>query len=104
MGLDTQDLILISPRKSEPGEPCSGCGFCCQAEACLVSERLGHYEAPCVFLEWDGGRYRCGVLLQAKGESRRYLIETMAVGLGCDTGWIGPCPPRPDGLKVRDGS
>lgn len=89
---------LLSTQKPHFGEPCNGCGFCCQAEACALSEKyLNSTAAPCIALEWDGvSAYRCGLVtrpahyLGMPDEFADPLAETirktLAIGVGCDSG------------------
>lgn len=89
--------VLLSPRTSPVGAPCAGCGFCCQNEACELSRTLMHSaKAPCIALEWDGSRYRCGIV----NHPHKYMLDggkqwadpwltplihrALGVGLGCD--------------------
>ena len=45
------------------GKPCNGCGECCKEEACKLSrDFLKSTVAPCVALEFDEGRYWCGLV------------------------------------------
>jgi hypothetical protein len=75
-----------APRKPAPGAACNGCGVCCQAEPCpvgmIVSRRAS---GACRALRWDGQRYRCGVLADARGWRATWLARWIAAGRGCDS-------------------
>lgn len=89
------DQQLIKP---EFGQPCNGCGYCCQEQACLLSEYyLDSNEAPCVALVKDGGQFRCGLVVSPDKfltdvkpampiESfGSYFALSLGVGRGCDS-------------------
>lgn len=60
---DGETFVILSPPKPAKGEPCNGCGYCCQAEACRLSTYwLKSDVTPCIALEWNGAQYRCGLL------------------------------------------
>lgn len=83
------------------GNPCNGCGMCCQKEACYLSRTfLKSDVAPCIALESEDGRYWCGLVrnpanyLPVGSEPwkadvlRIHLSPTFAaalgLGMGCD--------------------
>ena len=80
-------IHTAAPAKPAPGAACNGCGVCCLAEPCplgmLVSRRR---RGACAAVEWDGQRYRCGVLTTARGWRRRLVARWIGAGPGCDSG------------------
>ena len=47
-------------------EPCNGCGKCCYTETCEIGKVVfGDARSPCSALEFDGTRFRCGIVLHA---------------------------------------
>lgn len=78
-------------------KPCTQCGECCKAEACVIANAFGIFEAPCKALEYEGGKYWCGLTRNLKRyidlgpEPWRYevlqdyLKGIMKFGLGCDS-------------------
>lgn len=93
-------FVILSQQKPNMGEPCNGCGFCCQNEACQLSvDYIGSSVAPCVALEWDGvSRYECGLVLHPLRYVRQgdrivpddllgpMFRHMLGVGRGCDSG------------------
>jgi hypothetical protein len=86
---------FTAPEKPREGEPCNGCGFCCAAETCKVARSLlNAYEAPCPAMEFDAGRFWCGLVrdpakyLGAPAWGNDLLRPTvervLGVGRGCD--------------------
>ena len=91
------DFPILVPALEKPkfGEVCNGCGMCCLHEACQLSvEYLKSSVAPCVALEHDGQRFRCGLLtdpskyLGLKFDGNAELVpliaEALGAGKGCD--------------------
>ena len=90
---------LSAPEKPAYGDPCNGCGMCCLAVPCVLAEEfIGAKEGPCPALEWDDGRYWCGLLRNAhkhipglEGKPwaddhiRELVLQTKAFGVGCDS-------------------
>lgn len=88
-----------APQKPAYGDPCNGCGFCCLAEPCVLAEEfIGAKEGACPALEWDQGRYWCGLLRNAHKhipgleekpwvdeKIRNLILQTRAFGVGCDS-------------------
>ncbi len=84
-----------APEKPKENEPCNGCGFCCAAIRCpLALIMIGDGPAPCPAMEFDGGRFWCGLLRDASRYSdhcppyaapffREQLLPYF--GTGCDT-------------------
>ena len=57
------NFVILSVQKPPEGDPCNGCGMCCQEEACFLSrDFLNSEAAPCIALEFDGRRYLCGLV------------------------------------------
>jgi hypothetical protein len=84
--MEQRVIRIAAPPKPAPGAPCNGCGVCCLAEPCpvgiIVSRRRS---GACKALRWDGQRYRCGVLADARGWRARCLARWIAAGRGCDS-------------------
>lgn len=81
--------------------PCTGCGKCCQIEICqvgLASLGLENTDGPCPALEWEYGRYWCGIarnpqkhmeMLREKPDEfaewwSKYVTSIFSFGVGCD--------------------
>lgn len=93
-----------APAKPAVGEPCNGCGLCCALETCPLGRlRFLQARGPCPALEWEAGRYRCGLL----AAPRRHLpgwppavadwvgrraARWISAGSGCDCDWA-PADP-----------
>ena len=80
------------------GGTCTGCGRCCQEEACALSVEYMHSEqAPCVALEIHDGILRCGLVLHPHkyllGPEKPWADEMLSplfrlalgIGKGCDS-------------------
>ena len=76
----TWPLAVIDGRKSRP---CLGCGFCCKTALCAIAQRQGATESPCQFLENDGERYWCGLILKASPQEAIALRARLYIGAGC---------------------
>ena len=71
-------------RKPREGAACNGCGLCCAAEPCGLGLELGAEDGkPCKFLEWDQGRFWCGVVRDpAKATGNAYdPLEALVVSI-----------------------
>lgn len=92
-------LSIKVPDRPEFGAPCNGCGQCCKTEACNLSrDFLGSTVAPCVALEYEDGRYWCGLVknpakhlgLQEWAEKFSSIelspkfAYLLGLGMGCD--------------------
>jgi hypothetical protein len=81
------------------GQPCNGCGHCCREEACDLSvQYLKSTVAPCIALEFDDGRYWCGLIrhpakyLGLKEWANEFALAELSpkfaymlrLGAGCD--------------------
>lgn len=91
----------MKPASAKPdfGSPCNGCGVCCIAVPCpLARDLCGAFEGPCPALEFDAGRYWCGLIrnphkhipgLSEKPWSdetiRELILSSGAFGVGCDS-------------------
>jgi len=75
-----------APAKPRSGAACNGCGVCCLAEPCplgiVVSRRT---RGACAALQWDGLRYRCGLVESAGPRLARALRRWIGAGRGCDS-------------------
>lgn len=94
-------MSIVLPILSKPtfGEPCNGCGYCCQQEVCRVGlEAFGpNTQAPCPALVLRDGRTWCGVIEAADGMAGgafgSHMRLVMGIGLGCDADdAVEPCP------------
>ena len=56
----TTDFVILTPRKPLYGEPCNGCGICCQSMCCGVALDL-HPEIK--YLTHKPARIYCGTAL-----------------------------------------
>ncbi len=89
------------------GKPCNGCGHCCKEEACNLSrDFLKSDKAPCIALEFEDGRYWCGLVrnpakhLGLQDWAQEFsMIEfspkfayMLRLGEGCDA-YFGPEQP-----------
>lgn len=103
-------LPMTAPEKPAYGQPCNGCGLCCAAEPCAVAvEFLGETEGPCRAMEFEAGRFWCGMVrnpgkhiglddfaANAIRESVGKLVAHMlGVGRGCDSGPAVAEAPHP---------
>lgn len=72
---------LVKPLK---GEPCNGCGWCCQSEVCAIGKDLhGSAVAPCPSLVYADGRTYCGVVRWSSPALAAYFSERLGIGKGC---------------------
>lgn len=55
-------LTVLPLSKPLYSKPCNGCGVCCIAEQCSVSVELFAEKDRCPALEWEQGRYWCGLM------------------------------------------
>ena len=88
---------MSAPLKPPYGDPCNGCGRCCQEMACALSrDLLKSLKTPCIALEHAEGRYWCGLIREPHkylGISHPWantilaakLSEMVAIGKGCDS-------------------
>ena len=81
--------IVTGPTKPAQGQPCNGCGSCCQTAVCSLGKWLfGWTPAPCPALRWHAGRSWCGVVeMEADFVAQgRLPAPDIAVALGVDRG------------------
>lgn len=75
-----------APEKPRYGSPCNGCGFCCAAEQCKLSVAVfGEVGAPCPGMQFESGRFFCGVLREAPADIQPLIAFTLGIGAGCDS-------------------
>lgn len=86
-----------APEKPAYGSPCNGCGLCCIAEQCPVSEQIFGPRDLCPALTRYGNAYGCGVIAEPARFFRptgrealdRVIPEAIAyllgAGHGCDS-------------------
>jgi hypothetical protein len=85
-----------APEKPAEGHPCNGCGMCCAAEPCGIAvEFLGATEGPCPAMQFEGGRFWCGMTRTpgaymgapdfADGILGPMFAEALGIGRGCDS-------------------
>lgn len=86
------------PIKPAHGSPCNGCGLCCAMEPCGVAREFipNHpEEGPCLALEWEAGRFSCGMIRRpshymrlpndwADGVLGEMIADALGAGRGCD--------------------
>ena len=64
-------------QKPPHGQPCNGCGWCCQAELCPLAQAI--FGEPvvraCPALEQDGERYVCGLVAYPTAYELREFVE-----------------------------
>jgi hypothetical protein len=99
-------LEAQAPGKPPVGDPCNGCGICCQYEPCPLGVVLsGRRTGICVASRWDARQrqYRCAALVEPEGllrerlpgwmqnaarplarALRRMAPRWIAAGVGCD--------------------
>lgn len=89
-------VILLrpdAPPKPPTGQACNGCGVCCAWAPCPLGMVLSRRrQGACRALDWDGERYRCGVLVSPgrwlpwlpAGLARRLAWRWIAAARGCD--------------------
>lgn len=79
-------LPMLSPPAF--GEPCNGCGRCCQEEVCgLGREAFGSAPAPCPALRARDGRFWCGIIEEATKANVAFgahMERVLGIGRGCD--------------------
>lgn len=91
-----QGFVILSAPKPPEGDPCNGCGMCCQNQACALSfDLLKSSVAPCIALEWTGDRYACGLVVRpghyldiesfADDYIGSLISRVLGVGKGCDS-------------------
>jgi len=72
---------LVKPPK---GQPCNGCGWCCEQEVCLLGQELnGQSTAPCPSLVHQDGRTYCGLIRWASPEIAAVFNRLLGIGRGC---------------------
>lgn len=89
------------PAKPRQGQPCNGCGECRSVEPCAFA--ITFLRVPdepfsngsCPALEFDGGRFHCGLMrhpsryanvpASADAALGTAIAEMLGAGRGCDT-------------------
>lgn len=93
-------LPVLQIPKPLYGEPCNGCGVCCESELCPAAKDIFGYDTkgPCPKLVWTDGRFQCGMVLDAKTDAeRQYVLQAI--------GSIGMCDSvlnKADRIAARD--
>jgi hypothetical protein len=64
-------------------KPCVGSGLCCLKARCFLGVQVHGPGAECPSLVWKEGRYWCGEILKAEGETLEHLRQQLYVGEGC---------------------
>ncbi len=93
-------MAQSAPVKPKAGQPCNGCGVCCAEEPCHVIRDFAHVtEGPCPAMEWEAGRFYCGLIRQPskylgtvpEGDNPlgRQIAECLGAGRGCDSEIVG---------------
>ena len=98
-------------QKPKFGEPCNGCGYCCNTEPCELAKEVLHcMTGPCVALEARDGRAICGLVrnplgylfkaahpeadvpvleaapdIRAGAQLSSDLAAALGIGMGCDS-------------------
>jgi hypothetical protein len=97
-GLQTIHLHRDAPPKPALGEPCNGCGVCCNLVTCPVALIVFRCRrGPCPALRWgnEETRYHCGLVTAPYtylrwlprswiAPARRLMLRWIASGQGCD--------------------
>jgi hypothetical protein len=79
-----------APEKPAFGSPCNGCGLCCALEVCKVGVVVFGKDvaAPCPAMQFESGRFRCGVVQMSDalgGPGAILLRQQMGIAHGCDS-------------------
>lgn len=86
-------MLERAPEKPRFGAPCNGCGYCCAAEQCHLSlEIFGAVGAPCPAMQFEGGRFYCGVLRDSPPMIQPTIAFLLGIGRGCDADDPEPQP------------
>lgn len=80
-------ILQVKPTFSSP---CNGCGFCCHSEVCELGKiAIPEAVEPCPLLEFETGRFWCGLVLKETQHGMTPLIaQTLAIGRGCDAEFV----------------
>jgi hypothetical protein len=70
------------PAKPAMFNACNGCGICCIATPCPIALDVDpEMKAPCGFLEWEDGRFWCGLVRRPSrhisGDKDRPMIDAV---------------------------
>lgn len=66
------------------GQPCNGCGYCCQQEVCELALLVdGSLTAPCSYLVYADGRTYCGLVQHAAPATALLFKKLLGIGRGC---------------------
>lgn len=81
-------LEAIIPQMQKPrlGDPCNGCGQCCQMSLCPAGVMAFGEAAqlPCPALRHARGRFWCNLVVIEKAHDMEPLISNaLGIGLGC---------------------
>jgi len=74
------------PETDVAPKPCIGCGYCCQKAPCALVQSMFDYQIErCPALQFDDGRYWCGLLRGTTDEERKRRMKILAIGEGCSS-------------------
>ena len=90
-------MNTVNIKKPLKGQPCNGCGLCCLMVPCPVADHfLNVSTGSCPALEFEDGRYWCGILRNAHkhipGMSEKPWADEYFREMLMETGgWQGVC-------------
>lgn len=84
-------MVKVVIEKPPYGDPCNGCGYCCEEAVCAIGMVAGGPDtvAPCPFLLQQDGRNWCRLVLAEQFLNQQGLCEpvfakALGIGRGCD--------------------
>jgi hypothetical protein len=104
------------PLKPAYGSPCNGCGLCCEAQQCPLSEMLLGEHDLCPALTPLGNVYVCGLVAdtwrffhssgkdEADSALRSAIAYLLGAGIGCDANLLGEEISPEGAARVRAAS
>ena len=80
-------MTKLLPDKAKFGTPCSGCGYCCGTEICLIGKEVfPNVEPPCPGLIYVDNRLWCKfVIVEEMHGLKPELTTALGIGKGCCT-------------------